>query len=284
MTAHKSKPSERRAQHLLAKEVLELVYGEEEATKTEAEHRSSRKPTLAALGQSSANIPSQTSSAQHGNREDSLNSGANASARPILPMSLVRGAHFSRILYHAGIVPSRSEGTRMAANGGLYVGVKPDGDLEADDLNFVQVKANDLERQYACFHNGLLVLRIGKWKVRVIEVIRDDDFERRGLDASGWTEFKAARPDIAGTPKVSLGLSDDAPKPDLPKRHYDPSQTRQEQLDRKTGAFAARTQRTEEIKRQQYRRKVLKEAANLGAGNPNITTADYSKPSRWPDE
>jgi tyrosyl-tRNA synthetase len=37
------------------------------------------------------------------------------------------------------------------------------------------------------------VLRTGKWKVRVVEVVDDEVFESEGLEAPGWAEWKESR-------------------------------------------------------------------------------------------
>jgi tyrosyl-tRNA synthetase len=39
----------------------------------------------------------------------------------------------------------------------------------------------------------VLVLRTGKWNVKLIEVISDVEYEQKGLSAPGWEEFMAAR-------------------------------------------------------------------------------------------
>ncbi|KAK4692532.1 hypothetical protein P7C71_g4697, partial [Lecanoromycetidae sp. Uapishka_2] len=34
-----------------------------------------------------------------------------------------------------------------------------------------------------------LILRVGKWKVKVIKIISDQEFHKQGLTAPGWTEM-----------------------------------------------------------------------------------------------
>ncbi|KAL8965593.1 MAG: hypothetical protein Q9183_003768 [Haloplaca sp. 2 TL-2023] len=39
----------------------------------------------------------------------------------------------------------------------------------------------------------LLVVRAGKWRVKMITIISDAEFDRRGLDAPGWEESKESQ-------------------------------------------------------------------------------------------
>lgn len=189
MAEHAADPGKRRAQHLLAGEVLELVHGREEATKTRDEHQALRMPSLASLGLRGTASESTTSSVQ------------GATDRAVLPSSLVLDTPFSRILYHAGIVASKSEGARMIAKGGVYIATAATSsttgtDEVKNDLHFVQLKNQKPEevRQYVM--DGTLVFRLGKWKVRVVKVVEDASFNREDLDAPGWSEWKASRPSI----------------------------------------------------------------------------------------
>ena len=34
----------------------------------------------------------------------------------------------------------------------------------------------------------LIILRVGKWKVKIVKIVSDDEFERLGLTAPGWKE------------------------------------------------------------------------------------------------
>jgi len=185
MAEHNGDPGKRKAQHLLASEVLELVHGRDEAERTRAEHQALRNPTVASLARKAGSI--QTS--------DQEGASATSQQRAILPASLVLDTPFSRILFHAGIVPTKSEGARLVAKGGAYVasvvsGPQGEGD---DKLDFVHIKDQTPEEVRNFVRDGLLILRTGKWKVRVIEMIEDADFAARGLDAPGWAEWKNSR-------------------------------------------------------------------------------------------
>lgn len=64
---------------------------------------------------------------------------------------------------------SRAEGTRAINEGGIYVGTP--SSKKSTELRFVKIKkyAPDTGDQYL-INDNTLVLRRGKWKVRVIEV------------------------------------------------------------------------------------------------------------------
>ena len=117
-----------------------------------------RNPTLAALSG-----PDAGSSLQQDAVED----------RIVLPWSQVLDTSFARILFNAGLAPSKSEGARMVAKGGVYIASKTPGTPE-QGLSFVQIKDQKPENITDFMVDGLLILRIGKWKVRVIEVVDDE--------------------------------------------------------------------------------------------------------------
>lgn len=169
-------PGKRKAQHLLASEVLELVHGREEAIKTRKEHQMMRSPTIESL----------TGSAITNEEDLPQNLGIK---RVVLPRSLLSDTPIARILYHAGLVATKSEGARLVAKGGVYIASEASKN-DIQELVFSQVKAQQTANVISMPMAGLMVLRIGKWKVRVIEVVDDEEFERKGIDAPGWKESK----------------------------------------------------------------------------------------------
>ncbi|KAK0873153.1 Sterol O-acyltransferase 2 (Sterol-ester synthase 2) [Friedmanniomyces endolithicus] len=185
MAEHKADPGKRKAQHLLAGEVLELVHGKEVANETRAEHQALRAPNLAALTQQ------EEPTKQTGE-------GRMGTERVTLPSSLVMNEPFSRILYHAGFVKSKSEGARLIAKGGAYVASPlpieiPDRTVSTTaegDVTFVQLKDQTAEDVQGYIMNDYLYFRIGKWKVRVVKIIDDDEFKKRGLTVPGGSDLK----------------------------------------------------------------------------------------------
>ncbi|KAK5126550.1 hypothetical protein LTR85_009484 [Meristemomyces frigidus] len=183
MAEHAADPGKRIAQHFLASEVLELVHGRQEAMNTQKEHQALRNPNMASLGLGCKTSPG----------ADALNTD-----RAVLPSSLIFDTPFSRILYHAGIAQSKSEGARMVAKGGVYVATPAPPTAVREDggdtnLHFIQLRDQKPEEVRKYIMDGLLMLRVGKWKVRVIEVIEDAEFDGQKLDAPGWSEWKAIR-------------------------------------------------------------------------------------------
>ncbi|KAI4721882.1 tyrosyl-tRNA synthetase [Aureobasidium sp. EXF-10727] len=173
MAEHQTDPSQRKAQHLLAHEVVDLVHGSEEAEKTANQHKFSRRPNLQSL----------QSEAETGN--EGLN-------RVFLPHSLVYNKPPARILYHAGLAKSNSDGTRMVNSGGAYIGSATDSnDSELEFRSLKGVTAAAIMEMVE--QNNVLVLRTGKWNVKLIEIISDGEYEQKGLNAPGWEEFKAAK-------------------------------------------------------------------------------------------
>lgn len=191
MAEHRGNPGKRTAQHLLASEVLELVHGPEVAQKTRAEHEASRKLSLASL--------SQTAAAATAASEGEQPIAHDAASRTRLPKSLVYNTPFSRILYHAGLVGTKSEGARTISKGGVYVATtttaSPSNSTEegGGQLNFVPLTKEQTAADVVT--NGLIILRLGKWKVRVIEIVDDDAFDAllgNDVPPPGWMEWKAA--------------------------------------------------------------------------------------------
>lgn len=182
MKEHLADPGKRKAQHLLATEVLELVHGREEAERTRAEHEAMRNPTLASLTKTVSPKTGEPTSGQQ----------SAAEKRIVLPKSLVRDTPLGRILYHAGLAASKSEGARTVQKGGVYIAVGNGAAGEHEGLSFVPAGDQSTEKIAHIADEGRLILRLGKWKVRVIEVVDDDEFETLDLDVPGWTEFKTA--------------------------------------------------------------------------------------------
>lgn len=185
MEKHGRDPGQRLAQHLLAAEVLNLVHGPEESAKTRAEHQAMRNPSLASLSKASST----------GGGDSDVAAPGDSTQHGILPRSLVASTSLAKVIFHAGLVPTRSEGARLVKSGGVYVASSMPGaeDKGTEHLTFVPIKDQKADDVDSYRDKGVLVLRLGKWKVRVIEVVEDEDFESRRADAPGWAEWKARR-------------------------------------------------------------------------------------------
>ena len=182
MKEHIKNPGERKAQHTLAREVVELVHGAAESNEAEAQHRR--------LFRSPSQPPSIPTEVESTDRPTPITASNAPPIHITLPESLVLGQSIARVMYSAGLVASRSEGHRLAENQGAYIGSKPGGQGGmGDGLEFTPVKLWDpkVTRDFL-LDRELLVLRSGKWKVKIVKVVSDEEFERLGLDAPGWKE------------------------------------------------------------------------------------------------
>jgi tyrosyl-tRNA synthetase len=166
MTQHAANPGARLAQHLLASEVLELVHGPVEAAKTRQEHQAMRKLSMASLLQQS-----QTTSS---NAYEASPSRPAAEKRIALPRSLATGSSFAKLLHSAGLAGTKSEAARLIKSGGVYVAASEDASKDGEDsgaLSFVPITDQKPEEIASFVEQSVFVIRMGKWKVRVIEIV-----------------------------------------------------------------------------------------------------------------
>ena len=162
MAEHDADPGQRKAQHLLASEVLEMVHGLDEAEKTRAEHQMMRSPSLTSLSSQSRTTSGEEPSEQDVNRIN-------------LPESQVFNTSLAHVLFYAGLAKSKSEGSRMLDKGGVYVASKSD----SADLNFAKIDSTTANNAASLLVDNMLILRLGKWKVRVIEVVGNDQSQHQ---------------------------------------------------------------------------------------------------------
>ena len=216
MIAHHADASKRIAQHKLAAEFVELIHGVGAAQTAEEQHRQlfSRKTTLADIQQQQSKLGAATypkrkmdpNVTDPPDSHPSLNKYAppqdmytHASNTCTLPASLVYQQPLSKILWSAGLVASKSEGNRLIVNGGVYIGGAADGKRQmGDELSYTpadtkKARWEEVEKFIIKGSNereggdDLLILRTGKWRVKIVRVVEDEEFRRRGLSAPpGW--------------------------------------------------------------------------------------------------
>ncbi|KAF2271030.1 tyrosyl-tRNA synthetase-like protein [Lojkania enalia] len=231
MLQQKKDASKRIAQHLLAKEVVELAHGAFEAKRAEVAHKetfsqgtgtyslsvlrkilqeASSKPnpseqTISEPPKFAGRLrninPLTTYKKEYAALANVQSSSSTIDAKKadasfevtIIPRSVLQVGSFSRILYAAGLVRSRSEGRRLIQHQGAYIVVPGSGSLENPfSLKWEPIPQNFAEidpTQYLVDWEAL-VLRIGKSKIKICRVINDNDFEREGLSYPGYEEFK----------------------------------------------------------------------------------------------
>ena len=193
MTEHNSDPSKRVAQRKLAFDVLDLVHGEELARDAERQHGLVFKPTHTPVSklaiESETKTPEDVSSLLNPNAPITTPNNA-PSPQMLLPESLVYNTPVARIFYSAGLVASRSEGHRLITRKGAYVGSRPGASgTMGDQLEFSPVHnwlPTDTEKYI--IDGSLLILRVGKWKVKIVKIVSDEEFERLGLTVPGWKD------------------------------------------------------------------------------------------------
>lgn len=204
MEEQKKDPSKRVAQHALAREFVEIVHGPTEAQAAETQHRQLFRPRLSTaeptppapappkIPENYARTPQASfANPQSGNKYAPQTNYENMPSLWVaLPRSLVYNQPFNKVLWSAGLVNSKSEGHRIIANGGAYVGSRPDATGEMpDELQFTPIKPWPAEKTNEFIINGdLLILKFGKWKFKMVKIMSDEEFKEKGLTAPGWEE------------------------------------------------------------------------------------------------
>ena len=207
LTEHQIEPPKRVAQHKLAFEFVKLAHGLGQAESAASSHKGlfEKKMTVESLlDQTKQSAPpasapkaSNSDEKRPGDWNPSLNKYAlptrvdsHEPTRITLPRSLVFNQAIHRILWSAGLVSTKAEGARLVMNKGCHIGSQSSsrGQMR-DHLSFtplVRVNAGEADRYI--IDDELLILRVGKWKMRLINIVPDDEFEAKGLKCPGWEE------------------------------------------------------------------------------------------------
>lgn len=191
MEAHNQAPHERKAQHTLARNFLELIHGEAEAKSAEANHRLLYgKPTLSNLMETKAAPEAGESGA-----------GAKTGALGATPLTLnnaptinitlprsVLSKSVGKIIFAAGLAESSSDGHRLASAGSMYIGGTPSQKKAMDDseLKFTPIK-NWIIADTSKYLIGdeILVLRRGKHNIRIVKMVSDKEWTASGNNYPG---------------------------------------------------------------------------------------------------
>lgn len=209
MAEQNKDPSKRVAQHALAREFLEIVHGPEEAKAAEMQHRQLFRPrsSTAEPTPPPATPPKVPPEYAHKPEAQFINPGSGNKYAPIttyanmpsirvkLPRSLVLEQPFNKVLRAAGLVASNSEGHRLIVNRGASIGSRPgDSGPMSDALEFtpLNIWSPEKNRDYV-IDDKLVIFKVGKWKFKLVELVDDEEFDRQGLTAPGWEEFKRAK-------------------------------------------------------------------------------------------
>ena len=196
---HKEHPQERKPQNRLAYEVMALLHGPIEADKALQSHGLlfGKKPT---------SEPGRPAKPLFAKDPDEINPALNRNApqnnattryahHTTIPRSIVTQESTARVLHAIGLVSSRSEGERLLQANGAYVGAKSAGNGPmSDELSFhwLKEKTQGSMAQFM-LDDEVLIMRAGKWNVKIARVIDDEEFDKKGLDCPGWAQFKERR-------------------------------------------------------------------------------------------
>ncbi|KAF3057310.1 Tyrosine-tRNA ligase, mitochondrial [Daldinia childiae] len=187
---HNEDPSKRHAQHILAHEVVALIYGTKEATNVQNRHKGLfSKPG----GNQISSYPTD------GPVSANMASGFQIDLK--LPESLILGKSLSRILYAAGLADSVTDGNRLTQHQGAYIGGSPgqpsatNKGMSYGELTYTPIK-NWFPQDTKNFliDGELLILRRGKHFVRVVKMVSNKE----------WEESGAMYPGEPGTGRVRL--------------------------------------------------------------------------------
>lgn len=165
MKEHVQSPEKRIAQHKLAREFVELVHGAKDAETAEKQHRF-------LFTQSSLK------------KEDVLKGEPDA----VLPSSMVIGFPFAIALKLAGLSTTNSQGARLIKSGGGYLLMSTSTENAEEEISFVPIVS--LDTHLVSEHHLMstaepkwprMVMRSGKRKVCVIELVSDEEMKKRKL-------------------------------------------------------------------------------------------------------
>ena len=84
----------------------------------------------------------------------------------------------------------------MVAKKGAYIGARPGSTGTMGEQVDFSPAANweGKETEKYIIGGDTLIIRVGKWNVKIIKIISDEEFEEKGLSAPGWKEDKPEKP------------------------------------------------------------------------------------------
>ncbi|KAG9233632.1 hypothetical protein BJ875DRAFT_535277 [Amylocarpus encephaloides] len=182
---HMVEPSKRKAQHRLAREIVEIVHGPHEAKVTEEQHRFlfNKSPDRPAMLEVQAD-PDTAAGYVTLNNKPKINVQ--------LPRSVIETLSIGRILFAAGLAASATEGHRLAQHDGAFIGGivhsghKGSPNPMTERLSWTKIKPWHIKdtAKYLVY-DDLLMLRRGKHHIRVVQVVPDDEFLTSGKTYPG---------------------------------------------------------------------------------------------------
>jgi tyrosyl-tRNA synthetase len=219
MGEQRQNESKRVAQHILAREIVELAHGAAEAKNAETAHKEAFSHgtntfSLGALRSSMNSMGANPTSRTLGAREKEMLAYKKSYATPsaaqspsgseqpqsnhddkvTLPMSLLKAGSFPRVLHAAGLASSKSDAHRLIAKGGAYVVVPNSGSSDnATALQWIKIEAEAIptaDPSHFLVDWEVLVLRSGKSNIRTCRIVTEEQFKAEGLSCPGWEELR----------------------------------------------------------------------------------------------
>lgn len=210
MELHRQDPPKRLAQHVLAFEVTSIVHGPEVALREQMQHQLMFNKEPISLPEGMVTSATGVKPARPGPVDALLTDPNNATQKTIqLPRSLILGKSIARILVAAKLAATNSEATRLVQQGGAYVAAQPGPDqrrLIPGSLDWTPVKTwypSDTEK--FLIDDKLLILRRGKYNVRIIQMVSDEEWAESGQRYPG-------EPYTGRVRRILKGLDEEAKK------------------------------------------------------------------------
>jgi tyrosyl-tRNA synthetase len=220
MGEQRQNESKRVAQHILAKEIVELAHGAAEAKNAETAHKEAFSHgtntfSLGALRSAINATGAHPTSVKLSARDKELLAYKRSYATPsaaqslsgteqsqsdrddkvTLPMSLLQAGSFPRVLHAAGLASSKSDAHRLIAKGGAYVVVPNSGSTDnATALQWIKIEAEAIATanpSHFLVDWDVLVLRSGKSNIRICRIVAEEQFKAEGLSCPGSEDLKA---------------------------------------------------------------------------------------------
>ncbi|KAI1951003.1 tyrosyl-tRNA synthetase [Ophidiomyces ophidiicola] len=188
MRQHNMDVTKRVAQHKLAMEFVELIHGHPEAIAAAKQHH------MVFASASSTDTSGPESESASGEDENYKPGPHRMFQMPsphlTLPRSLIVNQFFHKVLWSAGMVASKAEGFRLIASKGVHVGSMADAKQTMGDfISYTPILTwpTGITEKFI-IDNSLMILRIGKWNIKIIKIVPDEEYEKMGLDAPGWKD------------------------------------------------------------------------------------------------
>lgn len=206
MVEHQKDESKRVAQHKLAAEFTELIHGVDAAAEAGKQHRALFKKdmSLDEILEFAKNQKTQAPTTVDGHPAVTKNAKPQSidkysTTQIELPRGAIMNQPLSRVLWSAGLAASKNEAQKLINNKGAYIGAKNSGDGQmSDSLTYLSIQDPKWEWWEKYILDGnLLILRTGKWRVKIINIVSDAEFVEKGLICPGFGAEQPSAPEKA---------------------------------------------------------------------------------------